>query len=161
MLVSWLRGIFDKETNVWGRDTTHHKRLALFQESAFTTTSHGTNREMGGCRGQYSSYKLLSMTDGAIITLLQLCCRYGGQPLLLWVWELQHNEGYRSVFTIVIVASKNRRTTVSPSTGTHYMKMHGWVWRSNTGTRRSLWANPNVTQWKTSATTVMGLFSAV
>lgn len=92
------------------------------------------------------------MTDEAIITSLHLCCRYGGQPLLLWAWELQHNEGYRSMFTIVIVAPKNRRTTVSPSTGTHYMKMHGWVWCSNTSTRRSLWAGQNVTavqrQWR-------------
>lgn len=75
------------------------------------------------------------MTDRAIISLLHLCCRYGGQPRLLWVWELQHNEGYRSMFTIVIVASKNSRTTVSPSTGTHYMKMHGWAWCSNMSAR--------------------------
>lgn len=110
-----------------------------------------------GSRGQSSAYKLLSMTDGAIMALLHLCCRYGGQPLLLWVWELQHNEGYRSMFTMVIVASKNSQTTVSPSTGTHYMKMRGWVWCSNISTQRPCAPVPNVPM-ETSAESVIGLF---
>lgn len=81
--------------------------------------------------------------------------------MVLWVWELQHNEGYRSMFTIVIVASKNSQTTVSPSTGTHYMKMRGWIRCSNTSARRSCEPSKNVTQWKPVQSQSLAYFNCI
>lgn len=60
------------------------------------------------------------------------------------------------MFTIVIVASKNSRTTVSPSTGTHYMKMLGWVRGPNKRQQERSHSKRDTTE--TGAESVIGLF---
>lgn len=83
---------------------------------------------------QQTPPKLLSATGG-IITFLTTFCSYicaakldfrgqeGGKG---WLGSAKRSIMMaRSVFTIVTATSKNKRATVSPSTGTHDMPMRG------------------------------------
>lgn len=79
------------------------------------------------CKEQYPPPTLLSMTGGAIISFFSTFCSYICTAKIdlrsVCICEMQHNEGYRSIFTLVTMASKNKRATVSISTSTNYMQM--------------------------------------
>lgn len=79
MLARWLRGVFDKETNVRGRDTHSLalQKLAVFQDIVFAMLPHAPEkRKRNRCEERVTPPKPLAVMGGSIITALISFCSH-------------------------------------------------------------------------------------
>lgn len=128
MLACWLRGVFDKETNVRGRDTHTLAlwKLAPSQDIVFAMLSHAperNNRRNTPIPNSSQWWVGLSPPSAqryhptSVPAKLDFEVKEGARLLLFRRCGIMNAS---SIFAIVTVASKNKRTTVSLSTVTDY-----------------------------------------
>lgn len=129
MLACWLRGVFDKETNVRGRDYTHSGIIKAGTTSRYCVCyavpcaweKSSVQRAMHPPKLINSPTQLFSPTF-----VLQSSSQEGGEG---WFGSGKCRIiNARWMFATQTVLSKNKGTTVSRSTSPYYTPMCGVVW---------------------------------